>query len=747
MIKALSNKVLWLDERLKSLRRVYGAKWALIALLAPLCIFGMIHFGWRSILVLAVPVITCMSVGILVQWFQGKPYRLFHPGSIITGLLIGLTCTAETPVYMLIAGAVVGEFVAKHLFYKPGRILFNAAVLGRTAIAVLEMLDTTIQYGGVDGWSGASVLFKEAGGHARPVFWEIMAGFTKGSIGETNSIILILIGLLMFRYVIIKKEAAIALIIAAPALVLMLPVTPEIVGHAPWVGNPVYYLFGGSTLLTALFFVTDPATTPNRKTAGIIFGIGVAIIGVLGKLYTSILGAEMYGILIMNLFTPVLDKLSAWIKPGMKSPDVTVLPDGIVTPSEQSASEHFIYGNTPSLETYKSGSIFQGFSTLFNHEDSNRIFELLKTYKLNGCGGAHFPVHLKWEYVIKEQSPRYLLVNALEGEPRTFKDHYLLTYYTDVFIEGVAIASWAIHAKETIIVLNATYRNCLPKIEASIRRFTEQFGNKTDISMRVLFGPDPELYVCGEETALINYLNTGKAEPQPRPPFPAQSGYKQRPTLVQNVETLTWLPLICQPGNPFENGSTPKLTSISGRVQIPGVYEIFLGDPLSSIVGKAGHMQEGEKLMGIAVGGTAGGILPAEYLDTPFSVPALNELGIPLGTGTIHLMSEKDDLVSEIKEKLAFFKQESCMRCTPCRTGTRHLVSYIDKAFSEGITQAEYSKIRQVCDVMRLTSTCGLGKGAPNVLYSIFNYWPDLLTNCLVEEKPINGKEEPLYLN
>ncbi|MCP4121854.1 MAG: hypothetical protein GY751_08890 [Bacteroidetes bacterium] len=736
-----------MDEKLKRLRGVWGAKWALIALLAPLCIFGMINFGGRSILVLSVPVITCMSVGILVQWFQGKPYRLLHPGSIITGLLIGLTCTAETPVYMLITGAVVGEFVAKHLFYKPHRILFNAAVLGRTAIAALEMLDTTILYGGVDGWSGASVLFKEAGGHARPVFWKIMAGFTKGSIGETNSIILILIGLLMFRYVIIKKEAAIALILAAPALILMLPVTPEIVGHAPWVGNPVYYLFGGSTLLTALFFATDPATTPNRKIAGIIFGIGVAVIGVLGKLYTSILGAEMYGILIMNLFTPVLEKFSSWINPDLDSPDVRAPSVQNAALVERADSKNVIFGNTPSLDAYQAESPFRGFSKLLNHADSKQIFELLKTYKLNGCGGAHFPVHLKWEYVMKEQHPRYLLVNALEGEPRTFKDHYLLTYYTDVFIEGVAIASWAIQAKETIIVLNATYRKCLPEIEASIRRFTEQFGNKTDISIRVLFGPDPELYVCGEETALINYLNTGKAEPQPRPPFPAQCGYKQSPTLVQNVETLTWLPLLCQPGNPFENGGTPKLTSISGKVHCPGVYEVRLGDPISSIIDKAGHMQDGESLLGIAIGGTAGGILPVRYLDTAFSVPALNELGIPLGTGTIHLLSEKDDLVLELKKNLAFFQQESCQRCTPCRTGTKQLVSYIDKIFSEGITQSEYSRIRQICDVMQLTSTCGLGKGAPNVLYSIFNHWSHLFTERLIEEKPVTGNEVPIFLN
>ena len=746
MIKTIANKAILIDRRLLKLRGVWGAKWALIVLLIPLCIFGIVHFGTRSILVLTIPVITCMSVGILLQLFQRKPFKWFHPGSIITGLLIGLTCTTETPVYMLIVGSVVGEFIAKNLFYKPGKQLFNAAVLGRTAIAVFELLDKSIQYGGVDGWSGASVLFKEAGGNVRPIFWEVIAGFTKGSIGETNSIILILIGLFMFRYVIIKKEAAISLIIASPLLILMLPVTSEIVGHAPWVGNPIYYLFGGSTLLTALFFATDPATTPNRKILGIIFGCGVACAGVFGKLYTTLLGAEMYGILIMNLFTPLIEKVLIWIKPNLKTSSSKPLIKEVAVSNEQPYAEDVIFGDTPSFEAYKAEVAFQGFYSLIKNGDKSSFLELLKNNKLNGCGGGHFPVHLKWKYVMKEQGRRYIIVNALEGEPRTFKDHYLLTYYTDTFIEGVAIASWVIGSKETIIVLNSGYRNCLPKIQASILEFNKQYGY-TGISMRVVLGPDPEQYVCGEETALINYLNNNKAEPQMRPPFPAQQGYKNYPTLVQNVETLSWLPLLINKRNPFENNAIPKLVSISGRVQCVGIFEVQLGDSLDSIIDKAGGLQPDEKLLGIAIGGSAGGILPPNLLNTEFSVSVLKKMGVPLGTGTIHLLSEKDDLITELKKKLAFFKEESCQRCTPCRVGTKQLVRYIDKAFSEGITNEEYSRIKQICEVMQLSSTCGLGKGAPTPLYSIIEFWPRLLSDCLIEEVTIKGKQDSICLN
>ncbi len=745
MIKAIVNKAVLIDRRLLKLRGIWGAKWALIVLLIPLCIFGIVHFGARSILVLSIPVLTCMSVGILLQIFQRKPYKLFHPGSIITGLLIGLTCTAETPVYMLIIGSIVGEFIAKNLFYKSGRQLFNAAVLGRTAIAVFELLDKSIQYGGVDGWSGASVLFKEAGGNARPIFWEVMAGFTKGSIGETNSIILLLIGLFLFRYVIIKKEAAISLIIASPLLILMLPVTSEIVGHAPWVGNPIYYLFGGSTLLTAFFFATDPATTPNRKILGIIFGCGVACVGVFGKLYTTILGAEMYGILIMNLLTPALEKIITWIKPEQKTTNFKPQLKEVAS-SIESYSEDIIFGDTPSFAAYKTEVPFQGFELLLKQGDKNNFIEVLKNSKLNGCGGGHFPVHLKWKFVLKEEGPRYIIVNALEGEPRTFKDQYLLTHYTDIFIEGVAIASWVMNSKETIIVLNSGYKNCLHKIEASIQEFNKRYGNLTEISIRIVIGPDPEQYVCGEETALINYLNNNKAEPQMRPPFPAQQGYKNCPTLVQNVETLSWLPLLINTRNPFKNGVIPKLVSVSGRVQCTGVFEVQLGDSLENIINKAGGILPNENMLGIAIGGAAGGIFPPSYINTEFSVSIFKKMGMPLGTGTIHLLSDKDDLITELKMKLAFFKQESCQRCTPCRAGTKQLVSYIDKAFSEGITHEDYSRIKHICDVMQLSSTCGLGKGAPTAIYSIIEFWPHLLIDCLIDDINIKEKQDSICL-
>jgi electron transport complex protein RnfD len=180
-------------------------------------------------------------------------------------------------------------------------------VLGRTAIAILETYDP-IPY--ADLATGASLLFKEAGGLLPPSYWDAFLGLTKGAIGETSTLLLLIVGIVMLRYVVIKREAAIAMILTVPVMVFLLPDTVEIVGHAPWISEPLVYLLGGPTLLMAFFFLTSPEATPNTVRGGIVFGIGVGVLSVLGRMYTSIPGVEMYAILIMNLTVPLLNNRS-----------------------------------------------------------------------------------------------------------------------------------------------------------------------------------------------------------------------------------------------------------------------------------------------------------------------------------------------------------------------------------------------------------------------------------------------------
>jgi electron transport complex protein RnfD len=269
--------------------------------------FGILYFGVGALAVISTSLATCYLTGIAICLLEKRSVNWMHPGSVLTGLLIGLTCGETTPLYMIVVGGIVAELLGKIVFKGSHRNILNPAVVGRSAIAILETIDP-IEY--ADLSTGASTLFKNEGGLIPPEYVDALLGLTKGSIGETSALILLITGFIMLRYVVIKWQAPLAMIITVPIVVAILPPTSEIVGHAPWVVDPILFLIGSPILLLALFFVTDPVTTPNTVAGGVIFGIGVGLLAVLGKLYTTIAGVEMYGILIMNVLTPYLNRLT-----------------------------------------------------------------------------------------------------------------------------------------------------------------------------------------------------------------------------------------------------------------------------------------------------------------------------------------------------------------------------------------------------------------------------------------------------
>lgn len=289
------------------LRKRMSAKDAVLLCLLPPALFGVVYFGFDALLVLATSTFSAWAMAITLRASEKKPVRFYHPGSLITGLLIGMTCTAAIPLYMVVIGSCAAEFIGKKVLVGRNGNIFNPAVLGRSFVAIFETIDP-VQY--ADLSSGASTLFKAEGGILHPEFLPAFLGITKGSIGETSDLILILVGLLVLRVVVLKWHAAVAMICTVPLAVLAFPAPVEVIGHAPWVMDPILFLIGGPTMLMALFFLTDPATTPKTPAGGVIFGICVAVMAVAGKLYTSIAGVEMYGILVMNLLTPLLNRLT-----------------------------------------------------------------------------------------------------------------------------------------------------------------------------------------------------------------------------------------------------------------------------------------------------------------------------------------------------------------------------------------------------------------------------------------------------
>ncbi len=768
-----------LDDLLRQTRSRLGAKWSVVILLLPPSLFGAMHFGPRAAAVLVASVLSCMAAGIMLRALDGRPFDLVRPGSIITGLLMGLTLSAKTPVYMIVIGAFVAEYIGKLTLPWLRRNVLNPAIVGRTAIACLEVVDP-IPYddGSPDAVSTASALFKEGGGSAPPEFLDVFLGFTKGAIGETSALILIIVGLLMFRYVVVKRDAAIAMLVTVPLLAMVLPPTIEIIGHAPWVSDPIIYLFGGSTLLMAIFFATDPVTTPATRLGCVIFGVGAATIGVLGKFYTPIPGCDMYGILVMNALTPMLDRMTstqsgvsrstsmgvddlekhlAGLTPPSGHARLNVLnqPGVLHTAASFYATKKRLpddkptepAGTTPSFDAYvEAKTPFRMFDRFCQGDAEWRgfLYERVEKAGLRGCGGASFPVVKKWSFTHNREGPWYLVVNGLEGEPETFKDRYLMQNYAEIVMEGIAIAAWAIEASRVYVVINSHYDVCTERMRAAMAKFQEAYPERATFELTLVPGPDPECYVSGEETALLEYVESRRGEVRVRPPYPAEQGLWGKPTLIQNVETLSWLPLILRRENLFSSFRYPKLVSLSGAVERPGVYEVSLGTTnLADLLKRAGGVPEGRELRAIALGGVSGGLLPPASLDTAFDHEALSRAGALLGSGSVRAIADDADLFEVVLGALEFLASESCGRCTPCRVGTQELVGFVQRVARQETLPDDFVWIHRVMATMEVTSICTLGMAAPKPLLSLFRYWPEEIEQRLVPQDNLPEANEP----
>ncbi len=726
----------WKRAAVRALRAQAGAKWSVVLLLLPPTIFGGWYFGWSAVVTLATTLMTCLVVSILPHVFSGHPWRIFNPGTVITGLLLGLTLSPGTPFYMILVGALVAELAAKAPIPLVNRPLFNPAALGRGAIAILETYDLPVP---ADLSSGASPLMVIAGGHSAPDYIaDLLLGMTKGAIGETSALILIVVGVLLLLFVAVKREAAIAMIITAPLLILLMPVTAEISGHAPWVLNPLVYLLGGSTLLLAFFFATDPMTTPRTRIGGWIFGVGAASIGVLGRLYTTIPGCEMWGILIMNLLTPAIDwlvetrhdwmrpKLVDWLaqkhRPDSGSVSFYANPTGEYHDINPAWVGDRLAIMRPATGSERFGVLHE---TLRSKQPTDIVNEVLGS-GLSGCGGAHFLVAKKWQFVRQHAGPRILVINGQEGEEDSFKDHALMAYEPHLVIEGAALAAFSIEASEVHVVVNPQAEESYKKLEAAIKDLRQDFPDLPFI-FNLVRGPG--LYICGEETALIEYLEGRPGEPQLRPPYPAESGLHGKPTVIQNVETVSWLPLLVHGGGgDFLQAGPLKLVTLCGAVANPGVYVVPLQSTLGEVLEIGGGMAEDSILQAFAVGGPAGGFLPVEASATLLDEEALARAGAVLGSASIRIIDTSQCLVDECYKTLQFFERETCGRCSACRIGTsvlRNLFADLTRTSNGPQVLAE---INAVTMSLWIGTMCGFGRGVPNRLKSLQRYWPELLT-------------------
>ena len=340
---------------------------------------------------------------------------------------------------------------------------------------------------------------------------------------------------------------------------------------------------------------------------------------------------------------------------------------------------------------------------------------------LRGLGGAGFPSGKKWGFVRMNAGPRYLAVNGDEGEPGTFKDRFYLERTPHLFLEGMLIAAWAVEAEKAFIYMRDEYPAVLHILAAEIKALEEAgIVPQGYIDLRRGAGA----YICGEESAMIESIEGKRGMPRHRPPFVAQVGIFNRPTLVHNVETLYWVAKICREGpqilSSIEKNGRKGLRSysVSGRVNSPGVYLLPAGSTIMDLIESAGGMLEGHQFKSYQPGGPSSGILPAHMNDIPLDFDTLQPHGSFIGSAAVVVMSDQDRARDAALNMLRFFEDESCGQCTPCRVGCEKAVK---------LMQAEkwdQSLLEEISATMVDASICGLGQAAPNPIRLTMKHFP-----------------------
>jgi formate dehydrogenase len=379
----------------------------------------------------------------------------------------------------------------------------------------------------------------------------------------------------------------------------------------------------------------------------------------------------------------------------------------------------------PDYETFSSYRADGGYSVLENLRKSGSwevVQEKILASGLRGLGGAGFPSGKKWGFVRMNAGPRYLAVNGDEGEPGTFKDRYYLERTPHVFLEGMLIAAWAVEAEKVFIYMRDEYPAVLHILAEEIKALEDAGIVATGfIDLRRGAGA----YICGEESAMIESIEGKRGMPRHRPPFVAQVGIFNRPTLVHNIETLYWVAKICREGPEIlssveKNGRKGlRSYSVSGRVKKPGVYLLPAGSTVTDIIEASGGLPEGHVFKAYQPGGPSSGLLPAHMNDIPLDFDTLQPHGSFIGSAAVVVLSDHDRARDAALNMLRFFEDESCGQCTPCRVGCEKAVKLMQ--------QDHWDKelLEDVSSAMVDASICGLGQAAPNPIRMTIKHFSD----------------------
>lgn len=407
--------------------------------------------------------------------------------------------------------------------------------------------------------------------------------------------------------------------------------------------------------------------------------------------------------------------------------------------------------NPESIEEYIARGGYEALGKALTSMTPQSVIEEVKSSGLRGRGGAGFPTGLKWSFTYRAQGDqKYVICNADEGEPGTFKDRLILEGDPHSILEGMAIAGFATGASKGYVYVRGEYKLSIERLQTAIDQAKHLgllgqniFGSEFGFDVEIVSGAGA--YVCGEETALIESIEGDRGEPRYKPPYPANHGLFGKPTTVNNVETLANIAPIIQNGAEWFRGigtdKSPgtKVYTLTGNVVNTGLIEVPMGITLREVVFEVGGgIPNGRRFKMAQTGGTSGGCLADQHLDLPMDYDSLQEHGSALGSGALLIMDDSHCIVDITKNFLSFFKHESCGQCTPCREGTAQLYRLVDKISRGEATDADIELIHRLSRTMQNASLCALGQTAPVPVLSTLRYFADEYASHMQQVCPTN---------
>ena len=438
-----------------------------------------------------------------------------------------------------------------------------------------------------------------------------------------------------------------------------------------------------------------------------------------------------------------------------KVDDITISDDDAEFLSRQTriALRHCGLIDPTSLEDYRAADGYVGLEKVLKTMTPEQVIEEIKISGLAGRGGAGFPTWFKWNAARQSQeTPKYLICNADEGDPGAFMDRAVIESDPHNLIEGMLIGAYAIGASEMIVYVRAEYPLAIVHLTEAIRQAEEAnllgdniLGTGFSCHMRIKAGAGA--FVCGEETALIESLEGKRGMPRLKPPFPAQKGYMDMPSNINNVETFAnvgWI--MANGGAAFsamgtENSKGTKVFALTGKIKKGGLVEIPMGKTLRDVIyGIGGGVRDNKEFKAVQMGGPSGGCIPANLLDTVIDYRALGATGAIMGSGGMVVMDESTGMVGMAKFFLDFTANESCGKCVHCRIGTKRLQEILTRIVNGEGKEGDVELLEELCLGIKDGALCGLGQTAPNPVLTTIRYFRDEY-DAHIREKKCPAKE------